>query len=221
MTTTGKEAADGKRCEEEEDQISLAPFNPTCHQAQMTALKMLKLKSDDVLFDLGSGDGQLLIKAATQTHGVRCVGIELDPKFVSRGNQVKDGLPADIKSRVLLRQGDVLVEAIACRSQLDSSDSDQGESSLDPNDATTLDRVTLLDDATAVFIYLLPKGMKKVKPLLDAVVVRRRQEQRPFRVVSYVFCIPGWEPKIVDRSTKAEVKLYLYDFSPENPERNV
>ena len=39
--------------------------------------------------------------------------------------------------------------------------------------------LTLLDDATAVFVYLLPKGLEKIKRILyDAAVIRHRQRER-------------------------------------------
>ena len=95
---------------EAEDPGNLAPFNPTCCQAQMTALKLLMLNADDVLFDLGCGDGKFLINAATHTEGIRCVGIELNHKFFSRGKEAIDALSEDIKSRILLREGDILIE---------------------------------------------------------------------------------------------------------------
>jgi hypothetical protein len=198
--------------QEERDPITLAPFNPTCRQAQITALKLLALKADDVLFDLGSGDGQFLIQAATITECMLCVGIELNPVFVSRGIQAKDALPENIKRRVVLRQGDVLVQAGVSRASTPPS---HGEGRyLQDSEIANFDQVTLLDDATAVFVYLLPKGMKKIKSLLDVVVNRRTQEQKKFRVVSYIFSIPGWEPTTVDRSTKADVPIYLYEFNP-------
>jgi cyclopropane fatty-acyl-phospholipid synthase-like methyltransferase len=40
----------------------LAPFNPTSNEAIQIALDLLELKDDDVLYDLGCGDGRLLIE---------------------------------------------------------------------------------------------------------------------------------------------------------------
>jgi tRNA A58 N-methylase Trm61 len=44
-------------------------------------LKGLEVKSTDVVYDLGSGDGRILITAA-QKYGARGVGIEIDPVYV-------------------------------------------------------------------------------------------------------------------------------------------
>jgi ubiquinone/menaquinone biosynthesis C-methylase UbiE len=45
-------------------------------------LRLADIKSGDVLYDLGSGDGRIPIMAATQ-YGIRTVGIEIDPKMVT------------------------------------------------------------------------------------------------------------------------------------------
>src|SRR5204862_18992 len=44
-------------------------------------LKGLEVKSTDVVYDLGSGDGRILITAA-QKYGARGVGIEIDPALI-------------------------------------------------------------------------------------------------------------------------------------------
>ncbi len=52
-----------------------AVFIPLPHQTIDNMLKMADIRSDDVLFDLGSGDGRIVI-AAARTYGIRAVGIE-------------------------------------------------------------------------------------------------------------------------------------------------
>jgi SAM-dependent methyltransferase len=44
-------------------------------------LKGLEVTSTDIVYDLGSGDGRILITAA-QKYGARGVGIEIDPAYV-------------------------------------------------------------------------------------------------------------------------------------------
>ena len=46
-------------------------------------LDMAKLTQQDVHYDLGSGDGRIVIAAAKQ-FGARGIGIELDPELVAR-----------------------------------------------------------------------------------------------------------------------------------------
>jgi len=59
----------------------------------------------DVLYDLGAGDGRILIAAATR-FGIRAVGIEINPRMVeiARANVRRAG----VEKLVEIRQGDVL-----------------------------------------------------------------------------------------------------------------
>lgn len=54
-----------------------APYLPTRRAQAKTALDMLDLKEGEVLVDLGSGDGAVLIEAASR--GLVCYGYELNP----------------------------------------------------------------------------------------------------------------------------------------------
>ena len=177
----------------------LAPFNPISESAMTVALELLQLGPNDILFDLGAGDGRLLIHAATTIPGLRCVGIEIDSKFVDRSRSCIEALPADVSSRLQMRLGDALAVAEVT------------------SESSTIDTIHLCDeltmhDATALFLFLVPNGLKLVRQLLEQVVARHRKEGRRFRVVAYMFHIPGWEPTVVNRNTKAGSPVYLYDF---------
>jgi SAM-dependent methyltransferase len=54
-----------------------APYLPTRKAQAKEALDLLNLKEGDVFVDLGSGDGAVLIEAASR--GLRCYGYELNP----------------------------------------------------------------------------------------------------------------------------------------------
>lgn len=54
-----------------------APYLPTRRMQAEQALDMLDLKEGDVFVDLGSGDGSVLIEAASR--GLVCYGYELNP----------------------------------------------------------------------------------------------------------------------------------------------
>lgn len=74
------------------------------------ATKMLVLaqvKSGDLVYDLGSGDGIIPIQSAKQ-YGVRAVGIEYNPDLValSKRNAIRE----NVQNLVTFKQGDVLVE---------------------------------------------------------------------------------------------------------------
>ena len=133
----------------------LAPFNPTCGQAQAKALDLLAITSDDVLFDLGCGDARLLIAAAQQIQRLRCVGIDMDPVFVAKAKRAVAA--ANLEQRIDIRQEN-LTETTNSSPCIAKSD--------------TTSKLTLKDDATAIYMYLLPKGLARIQEvLLDDLVV--------------------------------------------------
>ncbi len=58
--------------------VTGAPWVPTSRKLVTKVLEMAKLKPNELLYDLGSGDGRIVITAA-RDFGVRTVGIEIDP----------------------------------------------------------------------------------------------------------------------------------------------
>ena len=57
--------------------MSLAPFVASPQIVVERMLKLAKLKEGETLYDLGCGDGRIIITAATQ-FGANAVGVELD-----------------------------------------------------------------------------------------------------------------------------------------------
>jgi hypothetical protein len=55
----------------------LVPFVPTPLEVAQRMLEVAKVQPDDVVYDLGSGDGRIVILAA-QKFGARAVGVELN-----------------------------------------------------------------------------------------------------------------------------------------------
>jgi SAM-dependent methyltransferase len=64
-----------------EDAADLAPYVPTPMPVVERMLELATLGPDDVLYDIGSGDGRIVIMAA-RTFGCRAVGIDIDPDMV-------------------------------------------------------------------------------------------------------------------------------------------
>jgi hypothetical protein len=187
----------------------LAPFNPTCEQAQSKAIDLLALDSDDVLFDLGCGDARLLVAAAQQIQGLRCIGIDMDPMFVQRAIESVRVLPATVAQRIHIRHENLMdpqtTTTTATHRLVFENDDNIGRE-------TTCRNLTLQEDATAIYLYLLPNGLVRIKPLLDVIIQRRRLQRKRLRVVTYMFRMNGWDPAMVDDSTKGNVRLHLYKF---------
>lgn len=71
----------------------LAPFVPTPQNVVDMMLMMAELKKDDVVYDLGSGDGRIVITAAKE-YGVKGIGFEIDDDLIkeARENARKEGV---------------------------------------------------------------------------------------------------------------------------------
>ena len=62
------------------------PYVTTPENVVDAMLGLARIKSSDNVLDLGSGDGRIVIKAATQ-HGARGMGVEIDPALVKLSNE--------------------------------------------------------------------------------------------------------------------------------------
>lgn len=60
-----------------------APFIPTPPAVVAEMLRVASVGASDTVYDLGSGDGRIVIAAARE-YGARGVGVELDPELVAR-----------------------------------------------------------------------------------------------------------------------------------------
>jgi SAM-dependent methyltransferase len=72
-------------------------YVPTPQPVVEAMLQLAEVKRTDVVYDLGSGDGRIVITAAKK-YGARGVGIELDPALVKQARQ--NAVAAGVDSRV-------------------------------------------------------------------------------------------------------------------------
>ncbi|NJY62764.1 methyltransferase domain-containing protein [Salinimicrobium sp. CDJ15-81-2] len=61
-------------------------YVPTSDTVVDAMLKLAKVDAGDVVYDLGSGDGRIVI-AAAKNYGARGVGIDIDPERISESNE--------------------------------------------------------------------------------------------------------------------------------------
>ena len=113
------------------------PFVPTPERVVEKMLEVAKVGPQDVVYDLGSGDGRIVI-AAARKHGARGVGIDIDPERIqeARDNARKAG----VSERVEFRQEDLF--------------------KADFRDATVVTMYLL----SAVNLQLRPKLLAELKP---------------------------------------------------------
>ena len=67
-------------------QETTIPFVPSPMVVVDRMLALAEVKQDDIIYDLGSGDGRILIQAAKK-YGTRGVGIDMNPKLVEEATR--------------------------------------------------------------------------------------------------------------------------------------
>ena len=97
----------GVRAEESEWR---PPFITTPPEVVERMLQVAETRADDLVIDLGSGDGRIVI-AAAQKFGARGVGIELDGALVQKSRAAARA--AQVADKVSFIEGDVLAADIS------------------------------------------------------------------------------------------------------------
>lgn len=82
----------------------LAPYVPSPHQIVERMLELARIKPGEKLYDLGSGDGRVVI-AAAQKYEAKAVGIELSSRLVKSSQEEIKKLGLSEKASVV--HGDV------------------------------------------------------------------------------------------------------------------
>ena len=113
------------------------PYVPTHESLVDEMLSMAKVSGNDVLYDLGSGDGRIVITAARK-FGTRGIGYDLDPERVSEARE--NARKAGVTDKVRFEQQDIFTAKI--------------------NDATVITMYLLPD----VNMRLRPKLLSELKP---------------------------------------------------------
>jgi len=80
------------------------PYVPTPPEVVETMLKLGGVKKGDVLYDLGCGDGRIVVMAAAK-FGARGVGVDIDPKRIEEARE--NAAKAGVSDRAEFRIGDL------------------------------------------------------------------------------------------------------------------
>ena len=81
------------------------PYIPSTSLAVDEMLRVAEVKPNDLVVDLGSGDGRIVI-AAARDYGARGLGIDIDAKLVAQS--IENARKAGVADRVAFRHGDAL-----------------------------------------------------------------------------------------------------------------
>lgn len=73
------------------------PYEPSSDRAIQAMLELARPQREDVVYDLGCGDGRVVIEAA-RLSGARGVGVDLDPKLVrlAEANAMRAGVSGQV-----------------------------------------------------------------------------------------------------------------------------
>ncbi len=83
----------------------LSGWSPTPISVVTEALRLAEVSSKDLLFDLGCGDGRVVVRAAKMV-GARAIGVDIDPKLLESTRERV--ARAGVSERVRIRQQDLL-----------------------------------------------------------------------------------------------------------------
>jgi SAM-dependent methyltransferase len=99
--TSADEEGKGQDLEEKTPDVI---FVPTPQEVVDKMLELAEVKKSDVLYDLGCGDGRIVVTAAKR-YGVKAIGIDIDPQRIkeSRANVRKNG----VENLVTIKRGDI------------------------------------------------------------------------------------------------------------------
>lgn len=86
------------------------PYVPTPDDVVAEMLRMANVNKDDVVYDLGCGDGRIVITAVKET-GCRGVGIDIDPVRIKESQE--NAIRAGVSDRVKFMLGDLFAVDIS------------------------------------------------------------------------------------------------------------
>jgi SAM-dependent methyltransferase len=84
-------------------------FVPSSDEAVAAMLELAHVTRQDVVYDLGCGDGKIVI-AAARRYGARGVGIDIDPARIEEANA--NARKAGVTDRVTFRIGDIFSDDV-------------------------------------------------------------------------------------------------------------
>jgi len=150
-------------------------------EAIQKAIECLNLTGDDIVYDIGAGDGRFIISAASSSEAI-CIGIEIDKQRVD-----------DIQIHI----DDIFgLEYDRC--------------SVIHGNALEID----LTPATAFFLYLVPRGLRIILPIIKNIAKKKN-----IRIVSFMNPLPDLEPLEVHKispSTQPDAQWPLFVYKLTN-----
>jgi ribosomal protein L11 methylase PrmA len=126
--------------DKKDDPKIVVPYVPTKPEVVQAMLKLAAIKQGDTVYDLGCGDGRIVIAAVKDFNAKRGLGIDFNPERLKDCEKSMDAakLTDEQRKRLTFKQGDVL--------------------KMKPEDFKDVDVVTM---------YLLPSVNLELRPILQ------------------------------------------------------
>jgi len=88
----------------EVQQKKIVPYVPTSPEVVSAMLKLAGVQKNDLVIDLGCGDGRIVIAAAKE-FGAHAIGVDIDPERIKEANE--NAKKAGVAELVEFRRGDL------------------------------------------------------------------------------------------------------------------
>lgn len=86
------------------------PYVPTNQKVVQAMLELAQVNGDDILYDLGCGDGRIVVTAASR-YGTKGTGVDIDPQRIKEANENAE--KANVTDKVTFIQGNLFEQDIS------------------------------------------------------------------------------------------------------------
>ena len=91
-----------------QDSERRVPYVPTPNEVVDEMLKLAAVKASDVVYDLGCGDGRIVITAVQKYGAARAVGVDIDPVRIGEANE--NAKKANVTAKTSFIQKDLFLQ---------------------------------------------------------------------------------------------------------------
>jgi len=177
---------------------SLAPPCGSSLGVLHALLDLGDVRRDDVLYDMGCGDGRVCLEAFAK-YGCRCVGVEIEDDLINRFQFLAERL--GVRGRVEAVKGD-LREILNSLNGEHPEDGSKGEEEL-PRKS--------LPAPTVICLYLLPEGIGEI----EACLMELLRKISNLRILCNTWGLEGMEPsksvEVAEAGSCASTVISMYD----------
>jgi len=163
---------------------SLSPWVPAPDPVALRALDIAKASSEDIHYELGSGDGRMNFHAIGSTYNVKkSVGIDIDASLIEQSNLRKARIHPSPEHLEFI-----------CADLLEVRN---------PQTAELWNKIQ--KECTVLTMYFVEDALLKIKPLLEQRLVGSK-----CKVVTIGYAMKGWEP--IWAEVILGLTVHLYDM---------